>query len=393
MIDLKVDHVSKRYVLRNGPGANDGFGLPLPGLRPKRRTEIWALRDISFEVARGESVGIVGHNGAGKSTVLKLLSRITTPTRGAITIRGRLSALVEVGSGFHPELTGRENIYLNGSMLGMARSEIANKVDSIIDFAEVRDYTDIAVKKYSSGMYVRLGFSIAAHLEPDILLLDEVLAVGDAAFQAKCLDRIGELREAGRTIVLITHDLAALARLCDRALLLQDGALIRTGSPRSIIDEYVVTSFVSGEDAHGTTGTPSPKPAECRGVSFHSADSNSGVRTGNAMVTCLAYHAWTDLSNVVFKISLYWPSGYLCSEFDSSVCDSPVHIRAGGGAVEFHCAVLPLQPGLYRVDITLESNGHVVDRRQRCATLRVDPGKSMLGDFYFEHTFRVLEQQ
>ena len=170
---------SQRSIPRDGP--NSLFGV-------QKSKEKWALRDVSFEVPAGESLGIIGNNGAGKSTLLKLLSRITAPTLGEITIRGRLSALVEIGSGFHPELTGRENIFLNGSMLGMTRSEISRKVDSIVEFANVSEYIDVPVKRYSAGMYVRLGFSIAAHLDPDILLLDEVLAVGDIVFQAKCLD-------------------------------------------------------------------------------------------------------------------------------------------------------------------------------------------------------------
>ena len=192
MIDLQLARVGKRYELRSdGNEPRRWYRNPFS----HRSAEMWALRDVSFDVKRGEALGVVGHNGAGKTTILKLLSGITTPTRGEITIRGRLAALVEVGSGFHPELTGRENIYLHGAMLGMRRSEIARTMDSIIDFSGVAEFIDTPVKRYSSGMYVRLGFSIVAHLDPDILLLDEVLAVGDVAFQAKCIDRIAELRK------------------------------------------------------------------------------------------------------------------------------------------------------------------------------------------------------
>ena len=220
MFDIVVDEVSKRYWIRSGASEalksdRRSIGLFSP------REAIWALKQVSFRVERGEAVGIVGHNGAGKSTILKLLSGITAPTEGEITIRGRLSALVEISSGFHPELSGLENIFVSGSILGMSRSEIARKVDNIIEFSGVRRYIDVPVKRYSSGMSVRLGFSIAAHLEPQILILDEVLAVGDAAFQARCLDRIAELRNRGTTILFTSHDLAALERLCDRALLLK----------------------------------------------------------------------------------------------------------------------------------------------------------------------------
>src|SRR5918992_1380165 len=192
MIDVSCRGVSKRYTIHNAP---------------RGRAEFWALRDVSFDVQRGEAIGVIGANGAGKSTLLKVLASITAPTTGEIIIRGRLSALIEVGSGFHPELTGRENVFLCGAILGMRRREIDAKLDSIAEFAGLRPFLDVPVKRYSSGMYVRLGFSIAAHLEPDILLLDEVLAVGDAAFQAKCLQRITELKKGGTTMLFISHDL------------------------------------------------------------------------------------------------------------------------------------------------------------------------------------------
>ena len=240
MIDLELSHVSKRYVVRSDD-APTAAGNPvlrrLRRLRPRAET-FWALRDVSFQVRRGEALGIIGHNGAGKSTILKLLSGITAPTEGAITIDGRLSALIEVGSGFHPELTGRENVFLSGSILGMRRREIAAKLDSIIDFAGIRQFIDTPVKRYSSGMHVRLGFAIAAHLDPDILLLDEVLAVGDAAFQEKCLRRIKELEAAGTTIVFISHDLSAVQRLCERVILMRRGQIAADGPPRDVIQEY-----------------------------------------------------------------------------------------------------------------------------------------------------------
>src|SRR5688500_4152466 len=195
MFDLKFDGVSKKYRIRKEAERRESPNKLLRKLQDwrQRSKEFWAIREVSFEVERGESLGIIGHNGAGKSTILKLLSNITTPTAGEITIHGHLSALIEVGSGFHPELSGRENVFLSGSILGMRRKEIATKLDSIVEFAELADFIDTPVKRYSSGMYVRLGFAIAAHLDPDILLLDEVLAVGDARFQAKCRDRIADL--------------------------------------------------------------------------------------------------------------------------------------------------------------------------------------------------------
>jgi len=350
---------------------------------------MWALSDISFQVEQGEALGIVGHNGAGKTTILRILSGITTPTKGEITVRGRLAALVEVGSGFHPELTGRENIDLHGAMLGMRSSEIRRKLDSIIEFSGVGQYIDVPVKRYSSGMYVRLGFSIAAHLDPDILLLDEVLAVGDAAFQAKCLDRIAELRRAGRTMLFISHDLAAVYRLCDRALLLDHGRVVADGPPREIIDEYQQMTFSNDP---GPVSLAEPEsPAQCTSISFLAPDSTDGVRTGYPMVARFGYRARQTIPAVVFRISLYWPSGYLCARLATDSSHGALKLGPGEGRIEFHCPVLPVVPGLYRVDLSIESNGQEIEVRQRCATLNVGPGKFVVGDFYIENSWKLVE--
>ncbi|HSD47805.1 MAG TPA: ABC transporter ATP-binding protein, partial [Pyrinomonadaceae bacterium] len=238
MIDLRLKNVSKKYrIRRESDGANASWLSKLTSLA--RKEDFWALKDVSFEVPRGEALGIIGHNGAGKSTILKLLSRITTPSMGEIMINGRLSALIEVGSGFHPELTGRENIYLNGSILGMLRREITDKLDSIVSFAELRQFIDTPVKRYSSGMYVRLGFSIAAHLNPDILLLDEVLAVGDAAFQQKCIQRITELKQSGTTIIFISHELPTVERICQRVVWLDAGQIREVGPSGEVVHHYL----------------------------------------------------------------------------------------------------------------------------------------------------------
>src|SRR5437660_4115101 len=386
MIDLNFERVSKKYK------------LPTDGDRPKRwytrafarrSGKMWALRNVSFQVNEGEALGIVGHNGAGKTTILKILSGITTPTAGEITIRGRLAALVEVSSGFHPELTGVENIYLHGAMLGMKRSEIRRKLDSIIEFSGVGRYIDVPVKRYSSGMYVRLGFSIAAHLDPDILLLDEVLAVGDAAFQAKCLDRIAELRKSGRTIVFISHDLAAVYRLCDRALLLDHGKVVMEGPPREVIDEYQQMTFGDSAEA-ASNPSDAPAVAECMTVSFSSPDSEVGPRTGYPMVARMGYRASQSIPDAVIRISLYWPSGYLCAQLTTESPNGGFCLEPGVGTIEFQCPVLPVVPGLYRVDLAIEAHGREINLRERCATLRVEPGKVAPGDFYIENTWRML---
>ncbi|MGC8602901.1 MAG: ABC transporter ATP-binding protein [Desulfomonilaceae bacterium] len=200
--------------------------------------EFWALKDVSFEIRRGEVVGIIGRNGAGKSTLLKILSRITEPTEGRVTIKGRVSSLLEVGTGFHPELTGRENIYLNGAILGMRRSQIKRKFDDIVDFAEVEKFLDTPVKRYSSGMYVRLAFAVAAHLEPEILLIDEVLAVGDAAFQKKCLGKMGRVAEEGRTVLFVSHNMGMITSLCQKAILFDEGQTIMEGIATDVVLQY-----------------------------------------------------------------------------------------------------------------------------------------------------------
>jgi lipopolysaccharide transport system ATP-binding protein len=204
--------------------------------------EFWALKDVSFEIGHGEVVGIVGRNGAGKSTLLKLLSRITEPTTGRIRLRGRVASLLEVGTGFHPELTGRENIFLNGAILGMGKAEITRKFDEIVAFAEVEKFLDTPVKRYSSGMYVRLAFAVAAHLEPEILIVDEVLAVGDASFQKKCLGKMQDVSKGGRTVLFVSHNMGAVTTLCQTGIWMEKGRLIKTGPARAMVDDYLTAS-------------------------------------------------------------------------------------------------------------------------------------------------------
>jgi ABC-type polysaccharide/polyol phosphate transport system ATPase subunit len=384
MFDIKLDHVSKRYFIQNNTRERS-IGWPKFSLQ--RKKEMWALRDVSFEVQEGESLGIIGHNGAGKSTLLKLLSRITAPTSGEIQIRGRLAALIEVGSGFHPELTGRENIVMNASMLGMNRSEIARRVDSIVEFAGVSKYIDVPVKRYSTGMYVRLGFSIAAHLDPDILLLDEVLAVGDLVFQAKCLDLIQQLREDGRTIVLISHDLGAIQRLCDRVLLLHHGQITMTGPPMDVVNHY--QQITLGSESYQMNTETNQKPVTCSYISFVSAESDEPPSTGYPMFARFGFHTQVPLEDVVFNVLIYWPSGYLCTQLTTGLSNPHLSIPEGSGEVEFYCPVLEIQPGWYRVDISIESNGAYLDRHQRSAVLRVRPGKMVFGDFYMDTVWRI----
>jgi len=250
---IRADCLSKRYriggqqksykTLREAlVDAAAGTVRWLGGKRLPDPNTIWALEDVSFEITHGQSVGIIGRNGAGKSTLLKLLSRITKPTRGTADLYGRVGSLLEVGTGFHTELTGRENVYLNGAILGMSRREIERKFDEIVEFADVTKFLDTPVKFYSSGMYVRLAFAVAAHLEPEILVVDEVLAVGDAAFQKKCLGKMGDVSRQGRTVLFVSHNMAAINRLCSRAILLDGGHLIQDGPAAEVTTSYLIGS-------------------------------------------------------------------------------------------------------------------------------------------------------
>jgi len=266
---INVRDLSKLYRL-GGPyrpnrdlrdAFNDLLRVPLKRLRSLRAEPttddetFWALKDISFEVARGEVLGVIGKNGAGKSTLLKILSRITAPTEGRIELRGRVASLLEVGTGFHADLTGRENIYLNGTFLGMRKREIDNKFDEILAFAEIERFIDTPVKRYSSGMYVRLAFAVAAHLEPEILLIDEVLAVGDAEFQKKCLGKLDDIAQHGRTVLFVSHNLAAVQKLCNKGLLLRDGKIVSHGSVGETVKEYLHKPDQRSEGCRFSTDT------------------------------------------------------------------------------------------------------------------------------------------
>jgi lipopolysaccharide transport system ATP-binding protein len=254
-VAISSDKLSKRYrigELQAGYGTlrdsltRTAKRLVHAEVRHHHRQEIWAVRDVSFEIPRGQVVGVIGRNGAGKSTLLKMLTRITTPTSGRAEIRGRVGSLLEVGTGFHPELTGRENVFLNGAVLGMKRREIGRKFPEIVEFAGVEKFIDTPVKRYSSGMYVRLAFAVAAHLEPEILLVDEVLAVGDAEFQRRCLGRMQDFGASGRTVLFVSHNMQAVARLCQRTMLLEDGRVVNDGPSPEVVAQYLQTG-------HGTS--------------------------------------------------------------------------------------------------------------------------------------------
>ncbi|GIK10624.1 MAG: ABC transporter ATP-binding protein [Chloroflexota bacterium] len=345
----------------------------LSGLRGSNGEEddiVWALRDVSFTVEQGEVLGIIGRNGAGKSTLLKILSRVTAPTSGRIRVKGRVASLLEVGTGFHPELTGRENTYLNGAILGMSRREIDRKFDEIVDFAGVEKYIDTPVKRYSSGMYVRLAFAVAAHLDPEILVVDEVLAVGDAEFQKKCLGKMGEVAQGGRTVLFVSHNMAAIENLCGRTLLIHQGKIIKDAPTRIAIEHYLETildSAVEGislADRIDRRGT-----GDIKLTSFHIENKQrkkvTSITTGEDLIFVFGYKTKKNgvlLRNidVGFSIHSIANNQTLCVLYSSYV---GVNFNDISKAGTFRCQVpkFPLAPGRYRVGARIVVNSVEAD--------------------------------
>jgi homopolymeric O-antigen transport system ATP-binding protein len=356
---------------------------------------MWALRDVTFDVPEGSALAIVGSNGAGKSTLLKILARITEPTTGYVDVAGRVGALLEVGTGFSPELTGRENVYLNGTLLGMSRSEIDRRLDEIVAFAGVEQHLDKPVKWYSSGMYVRLGFAVAAHLEPDILIVDEVLAVGDLAFQQKCLGRMGEVSESGRTVLFVSHNLAAVSAICSTAMYLRDGEIQARGDTRQIIDRYVndvqATARIDVREREDRDGDARLRFTEIR------VGSGSSIQTGEECEISLAYKATPGSGTVRVGFAVY--GAYVEPIFqclNDTSGDLITEIARDGA---FTCTIprLPLAPGHYTMSVYCEIDGRVADWVQHAAVLEVVEGdffgtgrlpSGAHGAFYVDHAWR-----
>ncbi|MEO5715658.1 MAG: ABC transporter ATP-binding protein [Luteolibacter sp.] len=370
---ISVENLSKRYLIGRNTEHGDGlrhileravrspFGWMKNGARENnaKTEEFWAVRDVSVEIKRGDMVGIIGRNGAGKSTLLKLLSRITEPTRGKISLRGRVASLLEVGTGFHPELTGRENIFLNGAILGMSRVEIKRKFDEITAFAEIDKFLDTPVKRYSSGMYVRLAFAVAAHLEPEILIVDEVLAVGDAEFQKKCMGKMGDVSSQGRTVLLVSHQMPAIQNLCNRCILMDRGQLIQEGKTDDIVNAYM-----SKGAELATGGLADRKDRAGKGdIRVTSIDlrDQSGEKileaiAGNNTVLSLGYEVkdGKDLESCIVCVEI-------CKDMkkffalSSDLVDRRKLTLSGKGRIDFMIPEWPLSGGTYHVNIYIES--------------------------------------
>jgi lipopolysaccharide transport system ATP-binding protein len=368
--------------------------------------EFWALRDVSFEVRRGQVLGIIGRNGAGKSTLLKILSRITEPDHGRAVLRGRVASLLEVGTGFHPELTGRENIFLNGAILGMTRAEVRRRFDEIAAFAEVERFLDTPVKRYSSGMYVRLAFSIAAHLEPEVLIVDEVLAVGDVDFQKKCLGKMQDVSKGGRTVLLVSHNMAAIQQFCARVLFIRNGRIGRVGAPNDVVKEYLAgdrgTSTISVKDWPDRSSS-----GEGKIVAFEILDENGqatdSVPLGGAVRFRITAEFYQPLRQPLFGICVHTASGEPMLDLRSFHDGLYIDRTSGHIVVEAQVRDLGLYPGEYTLSpwIVDYSSRSEVDWARHCAIIRITPSPGIHGDLrlddkwgkYFLHSsWKVVDR-
>lgn len=346
--------------------------------------EFWALRNLNFEIKQGEVVGIIGRNGAGKSTLLKILSRITEPTQGRVRLRGRIASLLEVGTGFHPELTGRENIYLNGAILGMSRGEIKRKFDEIVDFAEVEEFLDTPVKRYSSGMYVRLAFAVAAHIEPEILIVDEVLAIGDAEFQKKCLGKMSEVSQLGRTVLLVSHDMRRIASLCSRGILLDGGVIAREGAMATVIDAYLETrqtaAFADLSRRHDAAGSGD--------AHFQSIELLKGNNLCHSFLRDDEFVLRFDIKvnkpirGALIASAVGRSDGVGIYEFFN--VDDNCRWDAERGIYTFTVSVesLNLYPGNYSIELRLnDRTGHRIDHVREAITFEIAPTASDMNEY------------
>lgn len=366
---IHADQLSKRYRLGEVVHAHRTLGERLYGLAGsaaarlrKRKASsandrgvgkgeaFWALRDVSFEAEPGKVLGVIGRNGAGKSTLLKILSRITEPTSGSATLRGRVGSLLEVGTGFHPELTGRENVYLNAAILGMKRREVSAKFDRIVAFAELERFIDTPVKRYSSGMYVRLAFAVAAHLEPELLLIDEVLAVGDAGFQQRCLGRMSEIAEGGRTVLFVSHDMGAVARLCDRVMLLDGGKVVTITDPQSAIDQYLRLVADWRRDPSGVFSGPLSSDVRFHELTINGVNNSQPriIRPDQPIRLRVVGEALRTVPSFRTTFSIYRDGVRVVTRHDAAM---PTDLPAGVFEAEAELPALLLRPGRYTISI------------------------------------------
>ncbi len=385
---IRVDRLSKRYRL-GGNGAayrtlRESLSEGVGGLWRRWRasaidSHFWALRDVDFTVAPGEVVGVIGRNGAGKSTLLKVLSRITEPTEGRVELRGRLGSLLEIGTGFHPELTGRENVYLSGAILGMTRRDIARRFDDIVAFAGVEAFLDTPVKRYSSGMYVRLAFSVAAHLEPDILLVDEVLAVGDATYQRRCVERMADLARSGRTILFVSHNMDLIPRLCTTGILLEKGRVARVGPAAEVVEKYLTAQLSDGsQEELSVRHRTGDGRARFTRLQFLDGDGQAHAAHVSGEDLCLRVEidASTAVPDAALAVVIKTLGGARLVSSWTRESGYAVELRPGKQVFDCCFRAIPLRPGQrFAVALWLEAGG-VVDSVEDARTLEVIDGPS-----------------
>jgi lipopolysaccharide transport system ATP-binding protein len=388
-IAIHIEHLSKQYHIQSAQHRDDRLGDKLAdGLRSlfgrARRPHVsqstfWALKDISFDIKQGEVMGLIGGNGAGKSTLLKILSRITEPTEGMAEIYGRLGSLLEVGTGFVGDLSGRENVYLSGAIMGMKKSEIDRRFDEIVEFSGVEQFIDTPIKHYSSGMYVRLGFSVAAHLEPEILIVDEVLAVGDAVFQKKCMGKMGNVAKEGRTVVLVSHNAAAIQGLCSECCLLKSGQLIAQGDPRTVLEQYTATAG-SGQVIRVGERKDREGSGEIRFEEVTILDDNARLidhaLSGQNISIAVSYRAGESkpISRLDVHVTFYTDRGQFMFTCSSEASGHPFDGLAPHGQIVCHIPELPLAPGRYSFNLWSTVRGDMADWVQQAGSLIVEPG-------------------
>jgi lipopolysaccharide transport system ATP-binding protein len=342
---------------------------------------LWALKKVSFRIAEGEVVGIIGRNGAGKSTLLKVLSKITYPNSGTVHVRGRVASLLEVGTGFHEELTGRENIFLNGSILGMKKKEVEAKLDAILSFAGVERFVDTPIKRYSSGMRLRLGFAVAAHLDPDILIIDEVLAVGDAGFQKKCLNAMEDMRSGGRTVLFVSHNMAAVENLCTRAIWIDEGQVRLDGPAHEVIESYMATFAGAQQNTMDLSQVEARKGSgEIRytGFEFLSKDGQPQpvIRSGDNITLRFHFHAKETIRYPFFGLRLFTEMGTLITETGTWHHNIAIpEIPPGDGYIDLEIDSLNLLPARYQLTLGISGEGsHLYDGLDHCARLEIEDG-------------------
>lgn len=378
---VRFDQVSKRFILhQNRPRSFQEMALNLFRRRSADRDAevFWALQGVSFEIAPGETLGLVGPNGAGKSTALKLIAGVLEPTAGRVEVQGRIGALLELGTGFHPDLTGRENIYLNGSILGLSRATIRRKLDEIIAFAELERFIDVPVKHYSSGMYMRLGFAVAVHVDPEILLVDEVLAVGDGAFQRKCLERINQLRSQGVTVFFVSHSAETVRAICSRALWLEKGRVIADSTADTVVAAYLDHSQRAEEMALMTCSNNrqwGSKKAQIVAVHLKNIDGEEQrqFRVGDTFILEIQYYAPTRIEQPIFGLGIHRNDGLHIAGPNTHFGQFEIPWIEGRGYVQYKIHNLPLLEGFYYISVAIHSrdDAEMYDYHDRLYPLRV----------------------